>query len=92
MIACSAKIYARWRNIPPLYSRINPEWSRSSSGLENTEQEFLRQETLTLLLGFIAREIVIGALAVIYGGGYLSARPRPKPGPPPGVPPRSTQR
>jgi len=32
------------------------------------------QETLALLFGFIAKEIVIGALAVSYGGGNLSAR------------------
>jgi len=32
------------------------------------------QETVALLFGFIAKEIVIGALAVIYGGGDLTAR------------------
>ncbi len=31
-------------------------------------------ETIALLFGFIAKEIVIGALAVIYGGADLSAR------------------
>ena len=32
------------------------------------------QETVALMFGFIAKEIVIGSMAVIYGGGDLAAQ------------------
>ncbi len=46
------------RSVSPLFEPLGIDW----------------HETIALLFGFIAKEIVIGALAVIYGGADLSAR------------------
>ncbi|MEA3275710.1 MAG: nucleoside recognition domain-containing protein, partial [Pseudomonadota bacterium] len=46
------------QSVAPLFAPLGIEW----------------RETLALLFGFIAKEIIIGALAVIYSGGDLTTR------------------